>query len=360
MKGLTLAVLTLAILTNLLTPCSAQENNYATVLIYHKFNTPESPSTSIDSDIFEAQLRYLKDNNFRVLSMDDFLKFLKRGIFPPRSVLITIDDGYRSVYEYAYPLLKKYGFAFTVFLYMEGVGRYPDYMTLKQMKELLNYGVTFGNHSYSHRRLARAYKWKSKDAYLRELKQDFEKSENRFIRLFGIRPEVYAYPYGEYNLYYKKIIKERGYLAAFTQDSGAVSPETDRFLIPRNPIVGTWASIRHFKQTLKTEPFHIKAFFPEPGILKENPPSIVYFLIDALSSYKNFGIYISELGWLTPHIDKTKSRLYIKNLPELKREINRIGIKGINRKTGKKAQFLYMVISPPRRPNLNQQLSHAH
>jgi len=361
LKGLTLAVLTLVILlSSLLSPCFASTRNFATVLIYHKFNTPKSPSTSIDTDTFEAQLRYLRDNNFNVLSMSEFLNFVKKGDFPPRSVLITIDDGYRSVYEYAYPLLKKYGFPFTVFLYMEGVGRYPDYMTVEQMKELLSDGVTLGNHSYTHRRLARPYRWKDQATYISELKKDFEKSENRFKRLFGTPPVVYAYPYGEYNDYYRRLVKKRGYLAAFTQDSGAVSSDSDHFLIPRNPIVGTWASMRQFRRVLQTEPLHVRSFSPSPGVLEKNPPSLIYFTVDPISTYKNLEIYISELGWLSPIVDRLKNRVYIKGIPALKREINRIGLSGIDSRTGRKALFLYMVISPPRETQSQNRLSTEH
>ncbi len=360
MRGLTPAVLTLVILINILAPCRASEKGFVTVLIYHKFNEPESPSTSVDLKTFDAQLRYLKENSFNVLSMEQFLSYMKKGGFPPRSVLITIDDGYRSVYEYAYPLLKKYGFPFTVFLYMEGVGRYPDYMTISQLRELLKQGVTLGNHSYSHKRLARAYRWKGRNDYLDELKRDFERSESRFLKLFGEKPKVYAYPYGEYNGLYREIIKERGYLASFTQDSGAVSSETDRFLIPRNPIVGTWAEMKHFKGVLKTEPFYVISFYPEPGILKNNPPSEIYFDVDNLSDYKNTGIYISELGWIKPLLNRQKNRIFIKKVPKLKREINRIGITGVNKKTGKKALFLYMVISPPQKTQSQNLLSTEH
>ncbi|RMG72782.1 MAG: polysaccharide deacetylase [Nitrospirae bacterium] len=343
--------MTLAIVISLCTFTSATSTDRVTILIYHKFNNPKSPSTSVDLKIFEQQLRFLKEGGFNVLSMDEFLDCLKKGEFPPRSVMITIDDGYRSVYKYAYPLLKKYGFPFTVFLYMEGVGRYPDYMTVEELKELLQEGVTLGNHSYSHKRLARAYRYSKKSLYLRELEEDFRKSEERFVRLFGFKPRVYAYPYGEYNRLYRDRVKKGGYHLAFTQDPGVFTSDTDPFLIPRNAVVGSWARPEHFKKTLAKEPIRVKAFYPSYGILRKNPPETISFILEGLSDYKNPGIYITELGWLKPLVDRQNSKVYVKGIPSLKKEVNRVGITGIDRTTGKRAEFFYMILNPEASPN---------
>jgi len=72
------------------------------------------------TSVFDQQMRYLKDNHYRVISLNELLDFLNyRHAIPKRSVLITIDDGYRSAYDIAYPILKKYGFKATLFIYTD-------------------------------------------------------------------------------------------------------------------------------------------------------------------------------------------------------------------------------------------------
>ena len=347
MKGTTLASLILLLIISLfISSTGAQETSFATILIYHKFNNPRSPSTSIDIETFEAQLKFLKEHNYNVLSMNQFLDGLKKGHFPPRSVLITIDDGYKSVFRYAFPVLKKYGFPFTVFLYMEGIGRYPDYMSISQVKELLSAGVTIGNHSYSHKRLARSYLWKDSDEYMSFIETDLDKSTERFRKLFGFTPQIYAYPYGEYNKDLHDLLMKKGYIAAFTQDPGSVSTDTDPFLVPRNAIVGSWATLEHLKKTLKELPITVSTHIPSYGILKENPLPEISFVIPSINRYRDFWIYVSELGWLKPEIDTSGKKIFIVNPPELKRKVNRVGIRAREINSGRLARFFYLVINP--------------
>ncbi len=323
-------------------------SGYATVLIYHKFNEPGSPSTSIPSTVFESQLRYLRENNYNVVSLSFLVSLLNEGKrIPPRTVVLTIDDGYRSVYTHAYPILKKYRVPFTLFLYMEAAGRYGDFLTTEEINEMKGDGlVTFGNHSYSHKRFARRPRGMSEKDYLRWIEDDLYRSEHRFRELIGRRPLFFAYPYGGYNRRYREIVQRHGYLAALTQDTGSVNTWTDRFLIPRDPIVGTWATIRKFQDFLNTEPLHVTGFSPGYGVLKKNPPMGVEAVISNIVNYKNIGVYISEKGWLKPRVDLSSGRISIRDIGRLSRRINRIGITAINRLTGRKATFFYLIITP--------------
>jgi len=87
------------------------------VLCYHRFAKKCKSPLCAPTAIFDQQMRYLKDNHYRVISLNELLDFLNyRHSIPKRSVLITIDDGYRSAYDIAYPILKKYGFKATLFI----------------------------------------------------------------------------------------------------------------------------------------------------------------------------------------------------------------------------------------------------
>jgi peptidoglycan/xylan/chitin deacetylase (PgdA/CDA1 family) len=332
------------ITAGLTSPILAGENGYAVILIYHKFDEPDFPSTSTPIKDFEEQMKYLYENHFNVVSLDKLVEYIKNKNIPPKTVAITIDDGYKSTMK-AYKILKKYKFPFTVFLYMEGVGVYPAYLTVNDINELKNYPyITFGNHSYTHQHFAFMKKGTDLNKYEEDFITDTKKAEEKFEKLIGYKPKYYAYPYGDYNEILANILKKLGYKAAFTQDPSNVGYSYNLFTIPRQPIVGHWGSITHFKKILKIHPLEIKDYYPPYGVLKENPPSKIETEVKNLDKYKNCGIYVSELGWLKPQIKDGK--MFVENLPVLKRWKNRIGFTCFEKGTNHQARFFYMIINP--------------
>ncbi|WP_457638796.1 polysaccharide deacetylase family protein [Persephonella sp.] len=334
LKGLITAVF-------LLITYSSSYGGYATILIYHKFGEDRYPTTSVSMEDFKKQLEYLKKNRFNVIPLSKLIQYLQTGKeIPPKTVVITIDDGYRSTMK-AYRLLKEYKFPFTVFLYAEAVGRYPDYLTVKQIEVLKKDPlVEFGNHSYSHKRFAKILKDMDVESYKMLIVQDTLKAEERLKGLLGYVPKIYAFPYGEYTKPFIHVLREMGYRALFTQDPQNVSINTPLWLIPRQPIVGSWAKMKHFQDVLNTEVLPVEKYNPPVGYIKNNPPEI-YAVVKDISSYKNCGIYISEIGWIKGKI--YKNRIFIDQIPPLKRWKNRIGITCWNKKTGRKATFFWSI-----------------
>jgi peptidoglycan/xylan/chitin deacetylase (PgdA/CDA1 family) len=90
------------------------------ILCYHGFSMADesafSKRTFIDPGTFEKRMAFLKREGFRVLGLDEALDLLDRDAVPPRSVVITIDDGFDSVYVKAWPVLKKYAFPATLYV----------------------------------------------------------------------------------------------------------------------------------------------------------------------------------------------------------------------------------------------------
>ncbi|RMA97626.1 polysaccharide deacetylase [Hydrogenothermus marinus] len=331
------------IIVSLSLPTQAQ-NKYAVILIYHKFDNPKYPSTSIPIKDFEAQMRYLKENNYNVVSLDKIIDYIKNGYIPPKTVSITIDDGYKSTMK-AFKILKKYNFPFTLFLYMEAIGRYPDFLSYNQINQLKKYRkITFGNHSYTHFHFPKVKKGFDKNQFIEKFREDTLKAEKSFIKIIGYKPKYYAYPYGEYNELMVKVLKDLGYKAAFTQDPSSVYTKNNLYIIPRQPIVGHWGTLKHFKKILNIEPLPVIDSKPSFGNLKKNPPDKIMAKIKNLQDYKNCGIYISELGWIKAK--RNKDTIYVENIPKLKRWKNRIGFTCFDKKTKKSASFFYMVINP--------------
>lgn len=308
----------------------------ATILLYHRFGDDRYPTTSVSMEKFESQMKYLKEEGYRVIRLSELVELLKKGEkIPERTVVITIDDGYRSTYK-AYRVLRKFNFPFTVFLYMEAVGRYPDFLTMEELEELKNSGlVEFENHSYSHKPFGLI---KSTGEFLKDL----HKSEKRFQELFGVKPRFYALPFGYYNKEILEILRERGYEAVFTQDPGNVDHTTDLYRIPRQAIVGSWSEMNNFKKKLNREVLPIETFIPGWGFLEKNSPEKIGAVIKNSGAYSHCRIYITELGW---KIAKREDSLIFRDgLPELKRRWDRVGVKCRNNNTNKWAESFWLII----------------
>lgn len=309
---------------------------HATILLYHRFGDDRYPTTSVSMEDFEKQMRYLKENGYRVIPMSELVSLLEEGRpIPPKTVVIAIDDGYKTTMK-AYRVLKRYGFPFVVFLYMEAVGRYPDFLTIAQIREMERSGLAeFENHSYAHKPFGLM---KSTDAFLKDL----EKSEKRFQEIFGRKPSMYALPFGYYNKEVLLILKKRGYRAVFTQDPGNVGSDTDLIRIPRQAIVGSWSTLPNFKKKLIREPLPVEEILPGFGFLRDNPPKLIGARIGNSEGYKKCRIYITELGWKVA--EREEDLVYRDKLPKLKRRWNRVGVKCFNEKNKVWAESFWMII----------------
>ena len=120
-----------------------------------------------------------------------------------KTVAITVDDAYLSVYTQAWPRLKEYGFPFTIFVATDPVdNNLRNYMSWDQIRELLENGVTIGSQTKSHPHMHRLSPI--------EVEQELMLSNNRFLEEIGQYPELFAYPYGEYSLDVIKAVKDAG------------------------------------------------------------------------------------------------------------------------------------------------------
>lgn len=206
------------------------------VLCYHRVEESgiNSPMIMKPSD-FEQEMQEIKDSGFTVISMQDFLAWRRdEKEIPAKSALITIDDGYVSAYDNALPILKKFGYPFTMFVYIQYIGSGGKSVTWDQLAEMRDAGVEIGCHSYTHQNLkgknpksAAEIKRLGYDGWLRKEMIDSKKVlENRL----GIKVSTFAYPEGSYNEKAREVLKEGGYEAAFVtygQRNGFSSPAYD-------------------------------------------------------------------------------------------------------------------------------------
>ena len=178
-------------------------NGYQTVpiLCYHRFGTKTS-KLNVTPAAFEQQMEWLARNGYTVVTLARLARFLEgKEALPAKSVAITIDDGYRSSYEIAYPILRKYGFPATVFLYTDFVGA-SDAMSWAQMKDMTSSGlVTIQPHSKSHANLTQRLPNETDARYRDRIRREVDAPVTVIKERLAEPIFAFAYPYGDVNEY---------------------------------------------------------------------------------------------------------------------------------------------------------------
>jgi peptidoglycan/xylan/chitin deacetylase (PgdA/CDA1 family) len=183
-------------------------NGYQTVpiLCYHRFGTKTS-KLNVTPAAFEQQMEWLARNGYTVVTLARLARFLDgKEALPAKSVAITIDDGYRSSYEIAYPILRKYGFPATVFLYTDFVGA-SDAMTWAQMKDMTSSGlVSIQPHSKSHANLTQRLPNETDARYRDRIRREVDAPVNVIKERLSEPSHAFAYPYGDVNEYVVELL----------------------------------------------------------------------------------------------------------------------------------------------------------
>ena len=254
-------------------PLKAQNKDNLNInsFIYHRFGEQKYPSTNIDIKTFEQHLRFLKDNDYTVLTLGEAIDQLKSNEdVPEKTVVLTVDDGYKSFKTEAVPLLEKYNYKATIFLCTDYVGK-SNYLSWEDVRKLQNDGYEFGNHSHTHDHFLNY----SDDQTRKEFKEDLSKAEKIFKQKGGFKPELYCYPYGEYNSDMQKILKDNGYKAATAQKSGVIHSGSDIFALPRFPMTSSYGVLERFRSKARMKALPVIKEEPgDPEIKNINPPQL--------------------------------------------------------------------------------------
>lgn len=200
-------------------------NKSATVSIlgYHDFRDRGGTPMIIAAPKFREQMQAIKDSKIPVIPLRDVLAW-KRGEknIPEESIVITMDDGWEGVYQYAYPVLKEFGFPFTVYLYKKYVNIGGRSMTWAQIKEMMEHGCDVGSHTVSHEALTRKGKFNDGE-YQLWLMSELKESKDFLEEHLGISVVSVAYPYGNHNEMIENLAIQVGYEAGITVNGSKVS-----------------------------------------------------------------------------------------------------------------------------------------
>jgi len=192
------------------------QNAGVIVLGYHRFESCPKDTLAIQPEVFKEQMKFLKDNGIAVISMKDFLSWRRgeKGI-PQKSVLITIDDGYTSSYDVAWPILREFGYPVTLYLYTKYVNVGGKSLSWKQLQEMRDAGTEFGSHSVSHDNMSHPHTLRGYD-YQSWLSNELGESKRTLEYHLNVPVATFAYPYGGHNINIVRAGLRKGYEAMFT------------------------------------------------------------------------------------------------------------------------------------------------
>lgn len=254
------------------------------VLLYHHVANETPPSTSISPEDFRTHLDYLRDNDFTVLPLDELVNSLRsKTPLPERAAAITFDDGYSSIYETAFPLLKTYDMPFALFLSTEPINdRQKNYMTWEQVRELSEAGVLIANHMVSHPYMLSRNKEETDSIWLARQRDELLEAEATILRETGQSHRFLAYPYGEFNAQIKAMLVEEGFVG-FAQNSGAIGYNSDFLALPRFPLAGIYAQLETARVKFNSLAFDVELLEPDSPVTElDRPEALLRFDLNGI------------------------------------------------------------------------------
>lgn len=230
----------------------------AVILVYHHVSDNTPTSTSIAPAQFERHLAYLKQQQFKVVGLNELVTKLKsKQPISDKTVVITFDDGYSDILENAHPLLTRYNYPYTIFLnpgtVPEKTGRYLNWQDIRHLSDS---GVLIANHGLMHDSLVKVPTGQSNKQWLAKKLTELQQAEALIKQHTGQQWQYFALPYGEYTVQAQQWLEHLGYVV-FTQQSGAVGMNTDLTAIPRFPASMPYDKLNTLKDKLLSLPFNV-------------------------------------------------------------------------------------------------------
>jgi peptidoglycan/xylan/chitin deacetylase (PgdA/CDA1 family) len=205
------------------------------VLLYHHIQ-PQAraiergqASISVDNGVFDGQMGYLRSQGYTTITAKQLADALRtKSGLPAKSIVVTLDDGYKDNHEFALPIIQKYGITANILL-SSGLMEGPDYLSWSQVNDMKNTGlVYFVNHTWSHFALPRGDAQKITDE-INTAKGQIESHTGQVVDVFG-------YPYGSFNDQSISILQGLGYVGAYSTNPGWIQCDSFIMALHRNRV----------------------------------------------------------------------------------------------------------------------------
>lgn len=269
------------------TPAPAGEGPVLVVLGYHQFGEKTDKGIAtyrVNPREFRWQLQWIKDQGWTPVTLDQVIAFYGKGqSLPDKSVLITFDDGFRSVFEVGYPILREFGYPGVFFVYTDFVrGKGALALRLEDLDAMASGKVELESHSQTHPNMAL---WKDFDPpakYAEEVKREVGGSRAFLMERFKTPVEAFAYPYGVFNDEIMEAVKAAGYKLAFTVNPGTNDATIDPLEI-RRELVTIGTKHERFASFFGPKVLHLEGLTPRDGaVLDDLKPVVEAKILDDL------------------------------------------------------------------------------
>jgi len=192
---------------------SSTEKFKLPILVYHIVR-PSYPNDSKavlaiahTPEVFDAEMKYLGDAGYHIVSFGDLESFFRGGkALPEHPIIISFDDGWSDQYTYAFPILEKYHYTATFFVFTNPIGT-KGFISWDELRAMRDAGMTIGSHSRSHPYLTRI-----EDPT--KLLNEILGSKQVLERELGTTIKEFAYPFGQYSPSIVAAVAQAGYLSA--------------------------------------------------------------------------------------------------------------------------------------------------
>ena len=207
----------------------------ASVLVYHRFATNVADSMTTRVTTFRAQLAYLQQHRYPVITLQALVTCLNHGpAIPARAVVLTADDGHRSVFTEMLPLVREFDVPVTLFIYPSAVSNASYALTWEQLSALRRTGrFDIQSHTYWHPNFKIEKRRLGPEPYRRFATMQLAKAQTVLGTRVGVKPDLVAWPFGIYDDQLIGIAREVGYRAGFTLQRRVVTPREPMMALPR-------------------------------------------------------------------------------------------------------------------------------
>jgi peptidoglycan/xylan/chitin deacetylase (PgdA/CDA1 family) len=229
-NAITLVLLVLLVLPGLATAFQIP------ILVYHRFGPQAVDSMTVRTDAFEAQLRQIEQAGYRVIPLRQLVdNLVAHAPSPPaRSVVITVDDGHRTVYTELLPRVRRHHVPVTLFIYPSAISNASYAMTWKQLAELGATGLfDIQSHTYWHPNFFRERQQRDPETYSRFVDMQLTRSKEVLQKRLGKRVALLAWPFGLQDALLRTRAARAGYIAAFTLERRPARSDDDPLALPR-------------------------------------------------------------------------------------------------------------------------------
>ena len=226
------------LLTLLATSLSAAEPQVP-ILAYHQVEEVPKLGWSVSRENFRNQMEYLRSAGYHVIPISDLYDYLtrKRDTLPENPVVITVDDGFADAYTNAFPILEKFGYPWSLYVYPHFVGK-ENALSWPQIRKLAGEGVDVQSHTTNHPHLMRrSHPEMSDEAYATWLTNELAGSKTTIEAQTKHPIRFLAYPYGDFDAGVKAEAAKAGYAIALTSWAGFNTRTTDPLELRRFPMM---------------------------------------------------------------------------------------------------------------------------